>query len=379
MNQPTKVLLGLAFCGLAIIGCRTTNRSATKDAGTEAALESTLPDTAVSILNPEAMDVSLDEFPDSTMAEEAEGPADAARSTVLPPCYRLEFDLNPFATHAQARQNAYWMGVVARLAYDPEEGVRAFLQRKMGMTAMIPLAARGWSYDTQGFFAELENDGVKSALLTFRGTSEKIDFFTDLRATPVPFYGIDANGIVDNSKFLGYVHKGFANALEGVWRDVYRAARSFKGKGPIFISGHSLGGALATLAAARLLTAPSDFNVRGVFTFGSPRVGGTDFSDQIALKSPPFSRIFRFVNADDAVAVVPSTPILPAMRSWHHVGELQWFNERGDLFANGAANDRATSTIWTKHLSMAWVYDHRMTNYLPKLERLIYPGRAECQ
>lgn len=363
---------------LCCLACRTPRQSEVKENDATPTVRAPQSDTAVSILNPEAMDVGLDEFPSRNPAN-GDRPFVAAAGVSAPPCYRFEFDFDAELDHAHALRNGYWMGVAARIAYDPEDPLSKFLQTKMGMTYVFHLAASGWSYDTQGYYAELSNQGTRAALLSFRGTNEKIDFFTDLRASPVPFYGIDANGAPDHSKLLGHVHKGFANALDGVWPAVYKSSKTFKGKGPIFIAGHSLGGALATLAAARLMSDRTNFDVRGVFTYGSPRVGGTDFSDTMNRLTTQRTRILRFVNSDDAVAVVPSTPVPPSMPSWWHVGELQWFDLEGKLYSNLAAAERASTTVWTKSLTSAWVSDHKMTNYLPKLEKLFYPGRAECQ
>ena len=74
---------------------------------------------------------------------------------------------------------------------------------------------------------------------------------------------------------------------------------------PIFVTGHSLGGALATLGAAYL----SGWGLAACYTFGAPRVGNKEFSS--SLQTP----IYRVVNPLDTVPHIP-TPL----RGYRHAG-----------------------------------------------------------
>jgi pimeloyl-ACP methyl ester carboxylesterase len=105
------------------------------------------------------------------------------------------------------------------------------------------------------------------------------------------------------------VHRGFREALDLVWDDVARAL----GGRPCRFAGHSLGAALATLAAARY---PA---VGPLYTFGSPRVGDAAFAESVRVPC------YRFVNNSDFVTGLP-----PPVR-YRHVGELVHFDERGVL------------------------------------------------
>ena len=75
---------------------------------------------------------------------------------------------------------------------------------------------------------------------------------------------------------------------------------------PIFITGHSLGGALATLGAAYL----SGWGPAACYTFGAPRGGNKGFSS--SLQTP----VYRVVNPGDPVPHVP-TPL----RGYRHAGD----------------------------------------------------------
>ncbi|CAM9495701.1 unnamed protein product, partial [Choristocarpus tenellus] len=103
--------------------------------------------------------------------------------------------------------------------------------------------------------------------VVFRGTDQSADWWINLDIS------------YQKTKY-GVVHKGFYTALNSVWDD----RKGFKGiletitllqaanpKRPIFLSGHSLGGALASIAAAQLELDVPDVSVAGVYTIGSPR------------------------------------------------------------------------------------------------------------
>ena len=94
----------------------------------------------------------------------------------------------------------------------------------------------------------------------------------------------------------GLVHAGFAEALDKVWKDlepfVDECVKLHKIKQVIF-TGHSLGGALAVVAAAR-----SKY-IGEVYTYGQPRVGNRKYSKQVK------SKVYRFVNNNDVVPRVP--------------------------------------------------------------------------
>jgi hypothetical protein len=106
------------------------------------------------------------------------------------------------------------------------------------------------------------------------------------------------------------IHGGFAHALNAVWPEL--SALVAKSQLPLFVVGHSLGGALAVLFAERAMDELAT-NVAAVYTFGMPRVGGELFSRQV--NDAIGSRIYRFVHGLDVVPTVP-----PSELGFRHVG-----------------------------------------------------------
>lgn len=137
--------------------------------------------------------------------------------------------------------------------------------------------------DTQAFLAKREKD--KTAVLSFRGTEKNswTDIKTDLNAR---FY--KGEGGVK-------MHSGFVGAYNQVREQVEEAVNKLPPEFSLYVTGHSLGGALATIAARAL----ERDSLAACYTFGGPRVGDEEFADDI--RAP----VYRIVNAADGVPRVP--------------------------------------------------------------------------
>ena len=160
--------------------------------------------------------------------------------------------------------------------------------------------------ETQGFVCKRTVASEPPYLvLAFRGTEKKIsDWLTDARCVPT---------IEGESK----IHTGFLDAFTKEKDSEGRTAREvvegiLSGTDakegdqplPLFITGHSLGGALALLATK--LVAP---DVTGAcYTFGAPRVANYEYFR--LLKTP----VYRIVNSSDVVPRVPPGAIMIALR-----------------------------------------------------------------
>ena len=103
----------------------------------------------------------------------------------------------------------------------------------------------------------------------------------------------------------GKVHDGFRKSLEILWDDLLVEVESAaQGGRRVFFTGHSKGGALATLAARRFKGA--GVVPAGVMTFGAPRVGDEKFARAYDVEVPNH---WRFEHQDD---IVPHFPPYPA-------------------------------------------------------------------
>jgi hypothetical protein len=180
--------------------------------------------------------------------------------------------------------------------------------------------------DTNGFVAQ----NSESILVAFRGTdpAKPIDWFIDMDA-------LHQHADFPEAK----VHQGFEEALAAVWgpagREILPKRLAARGNRTVWIAGHSLGGALAELAAAKA-AAVSGIPVQGVYTFGQPRVGDERFAHRVS--DAIGTRIFRFINNHDIVPRVP----LWGMGFRHYSREL--------IFNGMALENR---TLWIESLVAA--------------------------
>ena len=145
--------------------------------------------------------------------------------------------------------------------------------------------------DTQGFVASrLGGPGPGMAVLSFRGTESTRDWMTnlDLRQDSVMSRNPESPATV------GKVHAGFNEAYLSVEAQIESALHGYEHL-PLYLTGHSLGGALATLATWYL----TGDRLAACYTFGAPRVGDDQLLNR--FRTP----IYRIVNGADPVPFVP--------------------------------------------------------------------------
>ena len=121
----------------------------------------------------------------------------------------------------------------------------------------------------------------KSAVVAFAGTSTTEQWVNSLAYGQTTGYG-------------GRVHKGFAKSLDSIW-DLFLASVFDMncGQQPIWFTGHSLGGALATLAAWRAYE--EGLSVAGAVTFGAPPIFTVDAAQNFAPS------LIRYENEGDVI------------------------------------------------------------------------------
>ena len=103
-------------------------------------------------------------------------------------------------------------------------------------------------------------------------------------------------------------HRGFLDALEMIWEPLFAAVEqaSKTKERPLWVTGHSLGGALALMAAWRFQR--NFLLVHEIITFGAPMIGNDAAAK--AFEQEFSGKIFRYVDLEDVVPHLPSVSLL---------------------------------------------------------------------
>ena len=207
--------------------------------------------------------------------------------------------IEPYKT-SLSKNNAYWMAKIASLAYSQhpdgrpnEEKIIADLKAEdenfISVTGESKNSAQAILIEHQDYFC-----------LAFRGTDQLSDW-------------LDNIDFRTEKALFGKFHRGFLNSVNDVWSPLFSKYLELTNskKRPLFLTGHSLGGAMATVGAAKLIH--EGFSFTAVYTFGQPRAMTTATANKFNQKAK--SKFFRFHNNNDLVTRVPARLI-----GYSHVG-----------------------------------------------------------
>lgn len=236
--------------------------------------------------------------------------ADTSLQSLLKPGEHRDFFSNNRAKPIQINtacfslSNAWWMAEASRLIYRPD-----FYKDNKTETGAL-------SYKLIRYIEDVETSthiallkvlqDAPCLIVVFRGSDEIKD------------WGINVRVYQNNFIEQGKVHRGFKKAYLSI-RDPLLAEFDNNDL-PVFITGHSLGAALAVLASSELYK-QNFFD--SCYTFGSPRIGNPEFVHSIQSNS-----IYRIINNSDVVTTIP---IDFANINYHHVGKALLIDENGNL------------------------------------------------
>ncbi len=225
---------------------------------------------------------------------------------------------------------------IAATTYDnPKESKKKFKDQGYDIIEFFDIKG------AQGYLLK----GSDHYVLSFRGTEvkEKSDVIADLSAGK----NVEASG--------GKVHHGFKKELDKLWPSIEKALANVE---KVYVTGHSLGAAMATIAASRIQS-----KVIALVTFGSPRVGTRAFVNSLKVTH------YRVQNNCDDVTKVPFR-----LMGFRHHGIHKYMNFYGE-FKNLSAWQRTKDMLrsrrkaWQKGDKFSGIFDHMMNRYIAKLNK----------
>ncbi len=267
-------------------------------------------------------------------------------------------------------RNGRFLATASDLAYLPQDRGAEEYAEKLG------LKARLISVDNTQAFLATNDDHI---VLAFRGTESpsaleglKDWLLTDavnLLIVPEGRLGTDLAAAGVGARF----HQGFVGALAEVWPDVSQAvaAEMKQSERPLWVTGHSLGGALALFAGWMLHR--QFLNVHQIATYGAPMIGNKLACD--AFDKEFKGKISRYVNLTDPVPKLPTMSLIA--NSYGHVAREYKMGaaDKADLFqgflgkaADGILNATLIDDLWKAVVGL--VNAHLMPSYHELLKKL---------
>ncbi|UHD17685.1 lipase family protein [Thiocapsa bogorovii] len=243
--------------------------------------------------------------------------------------------------------NVRFLAKACELAYlDEPEGAAGF-------HAGLGLDARLFSVDNTQVYVASDPGAL---VIAFRGSQSptSLDGLKDwlltnannLLVVPEGRIGTDFAAAGVGARF----HRGFMQALDEIWAPLVQAVHEDMdaSERPLWVTGHSLGGAIALLAAWRFQRA--FIPVNEVVTFGAPMIGNAVAAHAFERAFP--GRILRYVDIEDPVPLLPTVSLV-ANAYAHCLKEvrLQGPEPRAFVHSLGELGSRAVAGMLTASLA----------------------------
>jgi triacylglycerol lipase len=205
----------------------------------------------------------------------------------------------------------------------------------------------------------IEVDGAQAYLF-----SNEIDLVIACRGTePQEWNDVkaDLNAWPVVAETIGRVHGGFKQEVDDLWPKL--EARLVHNTKELWLCGHSLGGAMATICATRCKLSYINSNPLELFTYGSPKVGTKVYVTHCRVEH------IRWVNNNDIITQVP-----PAWMGYYHVGQEMYLNMYGKLrkmTRYQRMKDRWRGFVQgLRHKEIDHFTDHAISRYIDYIRQL---------
>ena len=263
--------------------------------------------------------------------------------------------------------NAWWLAELCRISYTPDhrEAPRKWhddkpdrkliLKERTDFEEVLSVHKTG---NHASIFRWNPASGKEATVLCFRGTKKLRQWIMNMLFRPHNWERFRKPDETD----AAFVHSGFYVFFKRLWPLLQEELEECPR--PWVFTGHSLGGALATIAG---IVAEPDM----VYTFGSPKPGNRAFAD-LAFESISF---YHIRNSDDIVPMLPLPSEKLGEREFQHGDENFWLSQSGELSSGIPENPTPNMpfpvnpgfTFDKSGSAPTWIRDHRIGQYCKKL------------
>lgn len=248
--------------------------------------------------------------------------------------------------------NAYLCAILSYYVYNPIHDISVFDESRMNRItrwwrSVSPHTPRNNTHIR--FYSDSSVDAEcyvfsnpEMCFIAFRGT-EGVPFMSD-------DFKSSWNDWLNNLQVWqeNGIHNGFTTAVNALYSDIVGRVRSLQDAYPnieICLTGHSMGGALASICSREL------FNRDGircscVYTYSAPRFASPDIATSYSTIPSSLSgltladRTWRWVLQSDPTPWAPPAEIPPfvGLIKYQHVGNLRWINNNGQVTRLASSN-----------------------------------------
>jgi hypothetical protein len=245
------------------------------------------------------------------------------------------FPFNP-SGQGHSRVNAWWLAECALLAYESQKNIETNLKKALPFDLSPITWIDNHSTGLDGFGVQGKDKDF--AILSFRGTEfyppeeilKDIGKLVTVGQDIIQDSKLWTDTFIGPPKFEVPVVKGFYQQLESDWPKLKSWIESLPQTRSLWLTGHSLGAAIALLLAYQF---PD--RVAGVYTFGCPCPGKQGFADAFNLLDLN-DRTFRYVHGNDLIAKGLEFPL----SSYRHVGT--------PMILEAASRKNLVERIWNR-------------------------------
>ncbi|MEK3737203.1 lipase family protein [Paenibacillus sp. FSL F4-0122] len=232
-------------------------------------------------------------------------------------------------------QRAIFLAAVCGQTYTQFSNIDGVFVIPLDYQLCHPIEAQSFNNVWERFGFILESP--QEIIIAFRGTSTTTNWISNVLASQERFKYLKEDSLT---------HRGFTNIYSSARDGIFSTLSKLSPDKTLYITGHSLGAALATLCTLDI-AANTSYTTPNLYTYGSPRVGDPDF---VNIFKQYVRKSYRYANLFDVVTYAPPHVYkLPKREKKYYYNHVHTFNSLS--FQNGSTSGNHVISSYFAELS----------------------------